>query len=244
LIVDRGLLKKLRDLKILIVGVGGLGCPSSLALAEAGVGTLGLMDFDKVELSNLHRQILYGAKDVGRLKVVAARDYLSRRFPQTQIIPIEGMMTAESLRENLPHYDLVIDGLDRLEKKFFLNDWCVKLGMPYVHAGVVKLEGQVLGIVPGQTACLRCLLPKIPPPFAMPTCQEAGVLGAFSQAIGYLLAHETIRLAQGKGLFRLWKVDAAGRKIRTVIPQRNPNCAACGQGKIQELSEAVCVTNG
>ena len=242
--MDRGLLKNLRDLKILIVGVGGLGCPSSLALAEAGVGTLGLMDFDKVELSNLHRQILYSSKDVGRLKVLAARDYLSHKFPKTQIIPIEGMMTAESLKANLPHYNLVVDGLDRLEKKFFLNDWCVKLGVPYVHAGVVKLEGQVLAILPGQTACLRCLLPKIPPPFAMPTCQEAGVLGAFSQAIGYLLAHETLGLSRGKGPFRLWKVDAAGRKIRTVIPQRNSNCPACGQGNIQQLSEAVCATNG
>jgi molybdopterin-synthase adenylyltransferase len=242
--MDRGSLSHLRDLKILIVGVGGLGCPSGLALAEAGVGTLGLMDFDKVELSNLHRQILYGVQDVGRLKVEAAREYLNNRFPGTKIIPIEGMMTAESLRENLPRYDLVIDGLDRLEKKFFLNDWCVKLGKPYVHAGVVKLEGQVLGIVPGQTACLRCLLPKIPPPFAMPTCQEAGVLGAFSQAIGYLLAHEALRLAQGKAPFRLWKLDAAGRKIRTMVPQRNPHCSACGRGQVQELSEAVCATNG
>jgi adenylyltransferase/sulfurtransferase len=241
---DRGPLKNLRDLKILIVGVGGLGCPSSLALAEAGVGTLGLMDFDKVELSNLHRQILYSSKDVGRLKVVAAREYLGNRFPETKIVPIEGMMTAESLRENLPHYDLVIDGLDRLEKKFFLNDWCVKLGKPYVHAGVVKLEGQVFAIVPGQTACLRCLLPKIPPPFAMPTCQEAGVLGAFSQAIGYLSAHEALRLAKEKGPFRLWKVDAAGRKIRTIIPRKNPDCSACGHGKVVELSETVCVTNG
>jgi molybdopterin/thiamine biosynthesis adenylyltransferase len=232
------------DLKILIVGVGGLGCPSSLALAEAGVGTLGLMDFDQVELSNLHRQILYAAKDVGRPKVEAALEFLNSRFPRTKVIPLAGMMTAESLRVNLPQYDLVIDGLDRLEKKFFLNDWCVKLGKPYVHAGVVKLEGQVLGILPGQTACLRCLLPKIPPPFAMPTCQEAGVLGAFSQAIGYLVAREARRLWEGDGRPRLFKMDAAQRRIRTMIPQRSLECPACGQGQVQAFSEAACATNG
>ncbi len=237
-------MRNFSDLKILIVGVGGLGCPSGLALAEAGVGTLGLMDFDKVELSNLHRQILYAAQDVGRPKVAAARDYLNSRFPKTKIIPLEGMMTAESLKENLPQYDLVVDGLDRLEKKFFLNDWCVKLDKPYVHAGVVKLEGQVLGVRPGQTACLRCLLPKIPPPFAMPTCQEAGVLGAFSQSIGYWVAREARRLGQGKGPLRLFKVDAAQRRIRTMVPKRNPDCPACGQGRVQVLSEAVCAANG
>jgi len=109
---------------------------------------------------------------------------------------------------------------------------------------VVKLEGQVLGVLPGQTACLRCLLPKIPPPFAMPTCQEAGVLGAFSQAIGYLAAREARRLGEGNGPLRLFKVDAAQRRIRTMIPKRNPDCPACGQGQVQALSEAACATNG
>ena len=237
-------MKAFGEIKILVVGVGGLGCPSSLALAEAGVGTLGLMDFDRVELSNLHRQILYGAKDVGRPKVEAASEFLRERFPQTHIAPIAGKMTAESLQEHLPHYDLVIDGLVRLEKKFFLNDWCVKLKKPFVHAGVVRLEGQVLPVVPGVTACLRCLLPKIPPPFAMPTCQEAGVLGAFSQAIGYFAAREARRLAEDKGPYRLFKMDAAAASFRSMIPTRRADCQACGAGQVAALSEEACAAKG
>ena len=169
----------MKKLKLLIVGVGGLGCPASLALAEAEVDTLGLMDPDKVELSNLHRQILYSDKDLGRSKVEAAGDYLTNHFPKTKINLIPEALGTENAERYINGYDLVIDGLDRLEKKFFLNDWCVKLKKPFVHAGVVKFEGQVLPVLSGQTACLRCLIPKIPPPFAMPTCQEAGVLGSF-----------------------------------------------------------------
>ncbi len=226
-------------LRILIVGVGGLGCPASLALAEEGVETLGLMDPDKVELSNLHRQILYSDKDLGRFKVEAASEYLKTHYPKTKTILIPQAFGAENAEKYLNEYDLVIDGLDRLEKKFFLNDWCVKLRKPFAHAGVVKFEGQVLPVLPGQTACLRCLIPKIPPPFAMATCQEAGVLGSFSQAIGYLQAREALRLASGKGPFRLWKVDAQKREIRSIVPQRNQNCGACGLGFIERESSSV-----
>ncbi|HJT23359.1 MAG TPA: HesA/MoeB/ThiF family protein [bacterium] len=227
--------------RILVVGVGGLGCPASLALGEAGVETLGLMDPDKVELSNLHRQILYSENDLGRMKVEAAADYLKKLFPKTQTILIPEAFTPQNAKKIFSQFDLIIDGLDRLEKKFILNDWCVKLGKPYVHAGVVKFEGQVLPVLPGKTACLRCLIPKIPPPFAMPTCQEAGVLGSFSQAIGYLQAHEALRLAEGRGPFRLWKVDLQKREARSIIPQRNPACGACGQGKVEmEIASASC----
>jgi molybdopterin/thiamine biosynthesis adenylyltransferase len=219
-------------LKILIVGVGGLGCPSSLALAEAGVKELGLMDPDKVEWSNLHRQILYSDKDIGKSKVEAAAEFLKKYFPQTQTNLLPEAFGPSNAEKVLGPYDLVIDGLDRLEKKFLLNDWCVKLGKPFVHAGVVKFEGQVLPVLPGQTACLRCLIPKIPPPFALPTCQEAGVLGSFSQAIGYLQAHQALLLAEGKGPFHLWKVDVQRKETRSIVPQRNPDCEACGKGLV------------
>ncbi len=235
----------MEKLRILIVGVGGLGCPASLALAESGVATIGLMDPDRVELSNLHRQILYSDKDLGRPKVEAAGEYLKALYPDTQTILIPEAFGDENAEKVIREYDLVIDGLDRLEKKFFLNDWCVKLKKPFVHAGVVRFEGQVLPVLPGQTACLRCLIPKIPPPFAMPTCQEAGVLGSFSQAIGYLQAHEALRLAsaQANGPFRLWKVDAQKREIRSIVPQRNPDCGACGQGRVEKLiSNPACAT--
>jgi molybdopterin-synthase adenylyltransferase len=228
--------------KILVVGVGGLGCPASLVLAEAGVEKLGLMDPDKVELSNLHRQILYCESDLGRPKVEAASGFLKKHHPQTKTALIPEAFAAQNAEKILSQFDLVIDGLDRLEKKFILNDWCVKMGKPFVHAGVVKFEGQVLPVLPGKTACLRCLIPKIPPPFAMPTCQEAGVLGSFSQAIGYLQAHEALRLAAGKGPFRLWKMDIQKREARSIIPQRNPFCEACGQGRVEkEMAPASCI---
>ncbi len=228
---------------MLIIGVGGLGCPAALALAEAGVDTIGLMDPDKVEISNLHRQILYSDKDLGRTKVEAAGEYLQKHFPKTKTIQIPEAFGVGNAEKYLKEYDLVIDGLDRLEKKFFLNDWCVKLRKPFVHAGVVKFEGQVLPVLPGQTACLRCLIPKIPPPFAMPTCQEAGVLGSFSQAIGFLQAHEALRLAGGEGPFHLWKVDIQKRETRSIIPGRNLDCEACGKGKVEDqVVEGFCAS--
>ncbi len=225
----------LKNLKILIVGVGGLGCPASLALAEAGVGTLGLMDPDIVELSNLHRQILYSEENIGQLKVEAARGRLNRLFPETKINIIPEAFGAANAEAVFEKYDLIIDGLDRLEKKFVLNDWCIKLKKLFVHAGVVKFEGQVLPVLPGQTACLRCLIPKIPPPFALPTCREAGVLGSFSQAIGYLQAYEALRLLNHpKDLF-LWKWDIQKRTARSIQPVRNTDCAACGQKVFEKI---------
>jgi len=226
---------------MLIVGVGGLGCPASLALAEAGVGTLGLMDPDKVEESNLHRQILYSTADIGRPKVEAASDLFKKDFPKTRTLQHPEAFGASNAEKVLSSYDLVIDGLDRLEKKFLLNDWCVKLGKPFVHAGVVRFEGQVLPVLPGKSACLRCLIPRIPPPFALPTCQEAGVLGSFSQAIGYLQAEEALRLARRESPLRLWKLDALKRETRSIVPERNPDCEACGKGKVQPGTlEASC----
>jgi molybdopterin/thiamine biosynthesis adenylyltransferase len=222
----------LKDLKILIIGVGGLGCPAALALAQEGVGQLGLVDPDRVELSNLHRQILYAEENVGQLKVEAARDRLKALVPSLKIDIFSEFFGAANAKKLLSGYDLVVDGLDRLEKKYVLNDWCVKLNKPFVHAGVVKFEGQVMPVIPGKTACLRCLLPKIPPPFALPTCREAGVLGSFSQAIGYLLAHETLKLARGSKDLFLWKWDIQKREARSIRPVRNPGCEACAQGLI------------
>ena len=220
--------------KVLVVGVGGLGCPASLGLASSGIGSLTLMDPDRVEISNLHRQVLYGENDLGRPKVEAARDRLTALYPNLRVDTIQEPFFGTNAEKVLTSHDLVIDGLDRLEKKFLLNDWCVKLGKPFVHAGVVKFEGQVMGVRPGKTACLRCLIPKIPPPFAMPTCQEAGVLGAFSQAVGYFQALEAIRLIQGNGSFRLWKWDALKGEVRALVPVRDPQCPACGQGKVED----------
>lgn len=226
----------MKNPRVLIVGVGGLGCPASLGLALGGVQTMGLLDPDRVELSNLHRQILYNEKDLGRPKVEAACERLMGLYPGLQLTAIQDSFSGSNAERFLTPYDLIIDGLDRLEKKFLLNDWCVKLGKSYVHAGVVKFEGQVMAVLPGKTACLRCLIPKIPPPFAMPTCREAGVLGAFSQTIGYLQATEALRLAKGKGPFRLLKWDALKKEVRSLLPERNPDCDACGKGKVESAA--------
>ena len=231
----------LKKTRILIVGVGGLGCPASTMLAEAGVSTLGLMDPDRVELSNLHRQMLSSESDLGHLKVEAASESLKKMWPSLKVNIIPEALNASNVEKYLSQYDLIIDGLDRLEKKFFLNDWCVKLKKPFVHAGVVKFEGQVLPVIPGKTACLRCLIPKIPPPFAMPTCQEAGVLGSFSQAIGYLQAGEALKLLEGKGDLKLWKVNIQKEETRSMTPVRDPDCEACGKDLAgKEIYDITC----
>ena len=230
-----------KDTKVLIVGVGGLGCPASLGLAAEGYGHLTLIDPDKVELSNLHRQILYSDGDLGKPKAETAQKRLSKLFPQGSFKMMPEALDASNVEKILSRFDLVVDGLDRLEKKFFLNDWCVKLHKPYVHAGVVMFEGQVLAVAPGETACLRCLIPKIPPPFAMPTCREAGVLGSFSQTVGTLAAREVIRLLKGERPLRLWKVDLQKHTLRSIVPGRNPQCEACGKGKVEEkIAESAC----
>ncbi len=211
----------------------------ALALAAEGFHNLTLMDPDKVELSNLHRQILYSDDDLGKPKAETAVKKLLRLYPNGAFEAIPEALDASNAEKVLSCFDLVVDGLDRLEKKFLLNDWCVKTGKPFVHAGVVMFEGQVLAVAPGETACLRCLIPKIPPPFAMPTCREAGVLGSFSQMVGSLAAKELIRMAEGKRPLRLWKVEIQKRSIRSLIPQRNPLCSACGTGKLEESASGT-----
>ncbi len=217
-------MKNLSCKKILIVGVGGLGCPTAWALALEGYRNLTLMDPDQVEISNLHRQILYNDQDLGKPKVETAARKLSQLFTDGKFEVIPQALGPENYEDVLSRYDLVVDGLDRLEKKFFLSDACVKLGKPFVHTGVVMFEGQVMAVATGETACLRCLIPKIPPPFSMPTCREAGVLGSFSQTVGTLAAHEAIRLIRGMRPLRLWKLDLLRRSFRSILPSRNPTC--------------------
>ena len=227
--------------KILVVGAGGLGCPASLGLAAEGFQNLTLMDPDKVELSNLHRQMLYTDADLGKPKAETAVKRLSRLYPQGRFESLPEALDSSNAERVLSRFDLVIDGLDRLEKKFFLNDWCVKLGKPFVHAGVVMFEGQVMAVAPGETACLRCLIPKIPPPFAMPTCREAGVLGSFSQTVGTLAAREALRWLQGERPLRLLKMDLLKRALRSILPDRNTACEACGKGVVGEsVAEPAC----
>jgi molybdopterin/thiamine biosynthesis adenylyltransferase len=214
---------------ILVVGVGGLGCPAALAISASGVSRLGLMDPDVVEISNLHRQILYDESDLGQPKTATAERIIKRLHPRVEVETIPEAFPNTGWETLLERYDLVIDGLDRLEKKFLLNDACVKGNIPFVHAGVVRFGGQVMGVRPGRTACLRCLLPVVPPPGSLLTCQEAGILGPVPQWAGYWQAREAALLLSGDTEPLLWSLDALNRDIRSMKPTRNLDCPSCGR---------------
>jgi adenylyltransferase/sulfurtransferase len=218
--------------RVLVVGVGGLGAPAAAALASAGVGTLGLVDPDVVELSNLHRQPLYTDDDLGRPKVEAAAARLRTIRPD---LAVEGMcrrVGADDARL-CSRFDAVLDGTDSIAAKFTLSDLAVASGRPLVHAGVVGLRGQLLTILPGTSACYRCLFEAPPPPGEAVSCTEAGVLGPLPALLGALQAAEAVRLVCGQApLFanRLFTIDAWSGTWRSVPLARRLTCAACGPG--------------
>jgi adenylyltransferase/sulfurtransferase len=220
---------RLQHARVLIVGLGGLGGPAAEALAVAGVGTLGLLDDDVVDVSNLHRQPLYGRDDLGRPKVVAAASRLGALAPGLRI---------ESWRERfgpghgrlVAGFDLVIDGTDSVAAKFDVNDAAVAAGVPLVHAGVVGMRAQLLTVLPRRSACYRCVFEDAPPPGEVPSCEEAGVLGPLAVLAGALQAAEALRLLGGAGAAfadRLLTIDARDGRWRTVPLAPNPRCRTC-----------------
>jgi adenylyltransferase/sulfurtransferase len=222
--------ERLRSSRVLIVGVGGLGAPAALHLAAAGVGTLGLIDGDMVELSNLPRQILYRTADVGRPKIAVAAERLAGLYPHLRVQPFDGRLTCENVNQVFTGFDFVIDGTDDIRSKYLVNDGAVRLGIPYSHAGVVGLQGQTLTVRPKRSACLRCLFP-VPPSDELPTCQTAGVLAPVAGTIAALQAMEAQKLLLGSGDLltdRLLTYDAARIRWRSIRISRNPGCAACG----------------
>ena len=180
--------------RVLIVGVGGLGAPAALRLAAAGVGTLGLIDGDTVDLSNLHRQIIYRTADVGRPKVVAAAERLAARYPKVAVRGFAERLTAHNFAHIFGDFDFVIDATDGVASKYLVNDAAVLCRVPFSHAGVLALHGQTMTVIPGRSACLRCLFPTPPSPDELPTCQEAGVIGPVVGSIGILQAHGLVCL--------------------------------------------------
>jgi len=226
--------QRLRRGKVLIIGVGGLGAPAAIALARAGVGTLGLVDPDVVEISNLHRQPLYDTADVGRAKVDVAAARLQALVPD---------LAAETRRERvgaghaalLGRFDVVLDGTDTIAAKFAVNDAAVAAGVPLVHAGVLGFRAQLTTIVPGRTACYRCVFEEEPPPGDVPSCQEAGVLGPVTALAGALQAAEAIRLLTGEVpafAGRLLAVDVHAGTSRIVPLAVNVRCPACAAGPV------------
>jgi adenylyltransferase/sulfurtransferase len=216
----------------LVIGTGGLGSPSSLYLAAAGVGTIGLVDFDVVDETNLHRQILYTDKDVGKSKVQTAKARLSEANPNTTIKTYEEPLSSKNALEIFKDYDIIVDGTDNFPTRYLTNDACVMLGKPNVYASIFRFEGQTTVFYPKQDGpCYRCLYPKPPPPGLVPTCAEGGVLGVLPGIVGLIQATETIKLILSEGeplIGRLLLYDALAMKFDELKIKRNPNCPVCG----------------
>ena len=225
---------KLLNARILMVGAGGLGAPAALYLAAAGVGHLRIIDFDNVEASNLQRQVIHTTERVGMPKVDSAAAQIRALNPDVQVEAINGMLTTENVATLLDGVDLVIDGTDTFEARYALNDAAVSLGIPVVHAGVFRFEGQLTVLAPGRGPCYRCLHPTPPPAEMAPGCGVAGVLGVLPGAIGVLQATEALKVLLGIGeplIGRLLLWDALEGSFTELTVKRDPHCVACGDGK-------------
>lgn len=223
---------RLKESRVLCIGAGGLGSPALFYLAAAGVGTLGIVEGDVVDDSNLQRQILHFTEDVGRPKLDSAREKIARVNPDVKVVEHRGYLTAENALGIISGYDFVVDGTDNFPAKFLVNDACVLAGVAFSHAGILRFEGQAMTVVPGKGRCYRCLFRDPPPPGAVPSCAEAGVLGAIAGVLGTLQATETLKYLLGKGdllVDRLLVFDALGMRFREIRGRRDPECAVCGE---------------
>ena len=218
------------DRGAVIVGVGGLGAPAAAALAAAGIARLGLIDADVVELSNLPRQPLYGSDDVGLAKVEVAAQRLRAARPELATVATRERVEAASAQRLLAGWDVIVDGTDSLPSKALLNETALALGTPLVHAGAVGLDGQLMTILPGRSACLRCLFPELPAADDLPTCQQAGILGPVVGAVGLAAASEALRIVDRRApelANRLAILDGVRLRWRTVTVMPNPRCPSC-----------------
>ena len=224
--------QKLKAARVLCVGTGGLGSPLAFYLTAAGVGTLGLVDFDVVDASNLQRQIIHSTKDIGRKKLDSAEEKLTALNPAIRIVKHETMLTSANAMEILKDYDIVADGTDNFPTRYLVNDACVLLGKPNVYGSIFRFEGQASVFATEQGPCYRCLYPEPPPPGLVPSCAEGGVLGILPGLVGVIQATEVIKLILGKGeslIGRLLLVDALSMRFRELKLRKNPECPVCGQ---------------
>src|SRR6201984_1290919 len=225
---------KLKSAKVALIGTGGLGAPLGMYLAAAGVGKLGLVDFDVVDFSNLQRQVTFGTSDVGKAKSAAARARLSNLNPDIQVEAFETKLTSENALELFKDFDIIVDGTDNFPTRYLVNDACILLGKPNVYGSIFRFEGQatVFGMPDGP--CYRCLYPEPPPPGLVPSCAEGGVLGVLPGIVGSIQAMETIKLILGRGdslAGRLLLFDALAMKFRELKLRKNPNCPVCGTNR-------------
>jgi len=230
--------RKLKAASVLLVGAGGLGSPLALYLAAAGVGRLGLVDFDIVDLSNLQRQVLYGTPDIGRSKLESARERIAGVNPHVQIDAHETRLTASNALEIMREYDIVADGTDNFATRYLVNDACVLLDKPNVYGSIFRFDGQVSVFAAADGPCYRCVYREPPPPGMVPSCAEGGVFGVLPGLVGVIQATEVIKLILGAGdslIGRLLLVDALGMTFRTMRLTPDPACPACGTREIKQL---------
>jgi molybdopterin/thiamine biosynthesis adenylyltransferase len=239
--------RKLLDSKVLIIGAGGLGAPAALYLAAAGVGTIGIADADEVDLSNLQRQVIHTTLDVGKAKVESAKETMNAINPEITVNTHHTFVNAANIMHLVNQYDFILDGTDNFPAKFLINDTCVLAKKPFSHAGIIRFKGQLMTYVPGQGPCYRCVFKEPPPPDAVPTCKQAGVIGAMGGVIGSLQAMEAIKFIIGKGdllTSHLLTYDALKMEFRKIKLPKQEKCAVCGiKATIHEpfdYEQAVC----
>ena len=224
--------KKLLNAKVLIIGAGGLGAPAAMYLAAAGVGHIGIVDADAVDLSNLQRQIIHQTADVGKAKVQSAKETMNAMNPDVEVTTYREFVYSDNIQQLIRDYDFIIDGTDNFPAKFLINDACVLEKKPFSHAGIIRFKGQLMTYVPGQGPCYRCVFKNPPPKDAVPTCKQAGVIGAMGGVIGSLQAMEAIKYIVGVGDLLtgyLLTYDALTMEFHKIkLPKDTHNCAVCG----------------
>ena len=224
--------KKLLNGSVLIIGAGGLGAPAALYLAAAGVGHIGIVDADEVDLSNLQRQVIHTTADIGKAKVKSAKESMEAINPDVKVSTYRMFVDSTNVRELIREYDFIIDGTDNFPAKFLINDACVLEKKPFSHAGIIRFQGQLMTYVPGEGPCYRCVFKNPPPKDAVPTCKQAGVIGAMAGTIGTLQAMEAIKYLIGKGDLltgKLLTYDALKMEFRKINLKKDCNCAVCGE---------------
>ena len=223
--------KKLINGSVLIIGAGGLGAPAAMYLAAAGVGKIGIADADVVDLSNLQRQIIHTTADVGRPKVESAAETMRAINPDVEVVTYHEFISSANIMDIIKDYDFVLDGTDNFPAKFLINDACVMADKPFSHAGILRFKGQLMTVIPHQSPCYRCVFKTMPPKDAIPTCKQAGVIGAMAGVIGSLQALEAVKFLTGAGELltgKLLTFDALTMKFHTVkLPPRGDGCAVC-----------------
>jgi molybdopterin/thiamine biosynthesis adenylyltransferase len=239
---------RLAGASVLLIGAGGLGSPIAYQLAAAGVGRLGLCDMDVVDFSNLQRQVLHFTPDVGRLKVESGEAKIHALNPVVQVDLHPVALTSEHALDLFGRYDLIVDGSDNFATRYLVNDACVLTGKPQVHGSIYRFDGQVTVFQPGEGPCYRCLYPEPPPPGAVPSCAEAGVIGVLPGLVGSVMAMEALKVLAGRGqslMGRLLIYNSLDMEIAEVRIRRNPKCPVCGENpSIRELIDYIAFCGG